>query len=334
MYTFINSLLKAEAYQHDTGDIKLVQTHISYVLLAGEYVYKIKKPVDFGFLDFSTLAKRKHYCTEEVVLNRRLCPDIYLEVVEIKELAGCYFMGGDKGVPVEYAVKMVRMPDERMMERVIGAGLFTAELVDALVETLIPFYQHAARGTEIDGFGSVDVVQANILENFTQSEPFVGCPSLSEEEYGKIRLYALDFLTRKNVFATRIREGWIRDCHGDLYSANICLADKIYIFDCIEFSRRLRCCDVASDIAFLAMDLDYHGLDELSERFVMKFAEKAADPGLWAVLNFYKCYRACVRGKIGLLTAHDPDVNEETRRGGLVQAARYFELAMSYAETP
>lgn len=332
MYKFIKSLLQPAAYPHATGEIKLVQTHISYVLLAGAYVYKIKKPVDFGFLDFSTLEKRKFYCEEELSLNRRLCPEIYLEVVPVKSKEGGYFLGGRDGVVVEYAVKMARMPEERMMNNIIAAAGLTGEMVDGIVDTLVPFYQRAAGGPEISEFGRANSVRANVQENFRQSEPFVGCPSLSGEEFATIRAYALDFLTRESVFDQRLKAGWVRDCHGDLYSANICLADKIYIFDCIEFSRRLRCCDVASDVAFMAMDLDYHGLPEMSARFVAGFVERIADPGLHAVLNFYKCYRACVRGKIGLLTAHDPDVDEGTKAAGLEQAARYFELAMRYAD--
>ncbi len=332
MYKFINSLLRAEAYPHDTGEIKLLQTHISYVLLAGNYVYKIKKPVDFGFLDFSTLAKRKFYCEEELSLNRRLCPEIYLDVVPVINSGENYFLGDHHGTIVEYVVKMVRMPEERMMGKVIDGGLLSGEIVDSIADTLVPFYRKAERGPEINTFGSVDSVRTNILENFSQSEPCVGCPSLSVEEYEKIRSYAENFLARESLFDKRINGGWIRDCHGDLYSANICLDDKIYIFDCIEFSRRIRCCDVASDVAFLAMDLDYYGLSELSERFVGRIMEKMADPDLLSVLNFYKCYRACVRGKIGLLTAHDPDVADETKAVGLAQATRYFELAMSYSD--
>jgi hypothetical protein len=329
--SFIDFLKHPAAYSHKTGEITLLQTHISYVLLAGDYVYKIKKPVDFGFLDFTTLAKRKYYCEEELRLNRRLCPDIYLEVVPIKRRGGNFYVGGDFGETVEYAVKMVRMPEERMMNNVISSGNLLPEMLDRIVDILVPFYQETVSVSEVNEAGSPDYVGRNFRENFQQTERFIDGPALSREHFTTICSYAEEFLTREEVFCQRQAEGRIRDGHGDLHSANICLADKVYIFDCIEFSRRLRYCDQASDVAFLAMDLDYHGLEQMSDRFVDNFSERVGDPGLHTMLNFYKCYRAYVRGKIGLFTAHAPEVDETTRATCLEQAGRYFKLAESYA---
>jgi hypothetical protein len=309
----------------------LLQTHISYVLLAGAYVYKIKKPVDFGFLDFTTLAKRKFYCEEELRLNRRLCPEIYLEVVPVKARGRKFYLGGDLGQPVEYAVKMVRMPEERMMNRLISAGNLTAEMLDRIIEVLGPFYRQAAAGAEVSKAGSPAAVGRNFRENFQQTEGLIDGRALSRPQFAKICAYAKDFLRRDEVFRQRQDEGRIRDGHGDLHSANICLAEQVYIFDCIEFNPRLRYCDVACDVAFLAMDLDYHGLEELAAYFIAGFVEQVADPGLFTMLDFYKCYRAYVRGKIGLFTAQAPEVDEATRAGSLEQAGRYFKLAERYA---
>ncbi|MDH5297948.1 MAG: hypothetical protein OEV91_02920 [Desulfobulbaceae bacterium] len=327
---FIQHLLQPSAYPHPAPEVKLVQTHISYVLLAGDFVYKFKKPVNFGFLDFTTLEKRQHFSGQELSLNRRLSPSIYLEQVTVNEAEGKLALNGS-GTEVEYGIKMVRMPEERMMANVIRRGELTAGMLDQIVATLVPFYEQAEGGEEIKPFGTARSVSVNVLENFEQTDSFVGCEALTRGQFDAIGSYARSFLGREELFEQRIAAGRIRDCHGDLYSANICLADQVYIFDCIEFNQRFRYCDVASDVAFLAMDLDFHGLPELSEHFINRFTAAASDPTLSPMLNFYKCYRAYVRGKIGLFTAHDPKVDEPTRQGCLAQAARYFKLAQQYA---
>lgn len=328
----IRFLLDPSVYPHGADSVELLQTHISYVLLAGEFVYKIKKPVDFGFLDFTTLAKRKHFCEQELVLNRRLCPTVYLDVVAITREGKGYGLAGS-GEPVEYAVKMVRLPEEGMMGQVIARGALDRFHLDRIIGVLEPFYAQARTGPEIDRYGSAEAVGRNVWENLQQLEPFVGCSAISREEYEALAAFARRFLTQEEIFAERIAAGRIREGHGDLYSANICLADEVYIFDCIEFNERFRCCDVASDVAFLAMDLDYHGLDELAAYFIDRFAADTRDAMLVQVLRFYKCYRATVRGKIGLLTGHEPEVDQAARQEALARAARYFVLARRYAVT-
>ncbi|MGV1100620.1 hypothetical protein ACUUL3_14585 [Thiovibrio sp. JS02] len=327
---FIRFLLTSEAYPHPAPEVKLIQTHISYVLLAGDFVYKIKKPVDFGFLNFTTLEKRKYFCEQELTLNRRLCPSLYLGLVAVNQEGEKFSLAGP-GSPVEYAVKMARMPEEKMMGRVIAQGKLSRETIDRIVALLVPFYQKAEGGSEIRKFGTSQAVSVNVLENFAQTSAFIGCPALSQEQYEAISAYARTFLAREELFASRIAAGRIRDCHGDLYSANICLDDPIHIYDCIEFNQRFRYCDVASDVAFLAMDLDYHGLSELSAYFIDSFSKAAGDESLKTMLNFYKCYRAYVRGKIGLFTAHAPEVDAATKATCLDQAKQYFALAERYA---
>ena len=329
---FIQALQQASAYPHPAPHIKLVQTHISYVLLAGDFVYKIKKPVNFGFLDFTTLDKRQHFCAEELRLNRRLCPALYLEVLPITQDGANIRLNGPGSV-IEYCVKMARMPEERMMGTIINNGQLTAAMLDGIVDLLVPFYQQAEGGEEIKAFGSAQAVSVNVLENFEQTTSFIGCPALSQAQFDQISAYAKSFLGREALFQQRMDAGKVRDCHGDLYSANICLAEQTYIYDCIEFNQRFRYCDVASDVAFLAMDLDFHGMTELSHHFINTFASRSNDSGLSELLNFYKCYRAYVRGKIGLFTAHAPEVDATTQAACLSQAKRYFELAARYAET-
>jgi len=330
--SYLDFLKDPGAYPHRPAKVTLLQTHISYVFLAGPYVYKVKKPVDFGFLDFTTLTKRKYYCEEELRLNRRLCPDIYLDVVAIKQKGDDFRLDGPGGRAVEYAVKMARLPEDGMMDKVIAAGNLTPEMVDRIVEILVTFYRNAEVGPEITAAGSRDAVAKNIRDNFQQTERFVGCPVLCADHFAKISAYAEEFLAKEELFRKRQDEGWIREGHGDLHSANICLGERIWIFDCIEFNPRLRYGDVAADVAFLAMDLDYRGQGRLSARFVDTFSERIGDPGLRTMLNFYKCYRAYVRGKIGLLTGQAAEVDEATRSAALGRAGRYFKLAVRYAE--
>jgi aminoglycoside phosphotransferase family enzyme len=326
---YIEALQQSDIYDHPAENIQLVQTHISFVLLAGDFVYKFKKPVDFGFLDFSTLEKRKYCCEQELLLNRRLCPDIYLGLVAITREGDGFALNGS-GKIVEYGVKMQRMPEEKMMVNLIQQGQVGRKQIDNLVDKLVPFYQQADRNEEIDGFGRAESVAVNVLENFEQTEGFIGGGAIDQDCFDRIADWSREFLSREVIFNARVRGGYIRDCHGDLYSANICLADKVYIYDCIEFNRRFRYCDVASDIAFLAMDLDFHGLQDLSVYCIDQFCERSDDTSLKNMLNFYKCYRAYVRGKIGLFTASDPAVDEGVKKSCIEAAEKYFALAEGY----
>lgn len=327
---YIQTLLAPASYDHSAAKVELVQTHISFVLLAGDFVYKFKKPVNFGFLDFSSLDKRKFCCQQELVLNRRLCPDIYLGLVAVTEEDGRYTLNG-AGEVVEYGIKMKRMPEDRMMANLIREGAVDKSHIDALVSILAGFYQRAETNAQISQFGTAAGVAVNVLENFEQTAGFIDQGALSRSQFEAISSYAKQFLAKEERFQCRIDGGYIRDCHGDLYSANICLADQIYIYDCIEFNQRFRYCDVASDVAFLAMDLDYHNLPALSARFIDGFIRATRDEGLRDMLDFYKCYRAYVRGKIGLFTAADPAVPAAVQAANTANAARYFMLAEQYA---
>ncbi len=329
---FLRALLQPGIYDHPVHEVELIQTHISWVILAGDYVYKFKKPVDFGFLDFSDLAKRHRCCEQELLLNRRLCPDIYLALIRVTIDAAAHFSLNGKGEVVEYGVQMKRMPEDRMMVHLIRDGQLTADHIEALATVLADFYQRAEHGEDIAGFGTASAVGVNVAENFEQTASFIGKGALSQEQYDSIVRYSHSFLANEALFQRRIDDGYIRDCHGDLYSANICLADKVYIYDCIEFNQRFRYSDIASDVAFLVMDLEFYGLDELARLFVDRFVQKTGDKGLIGMLNFYKCYRAYVRGKINVFTAADPAVDLATRSLCNRNAATYFRLAQRYAE--
>ncbi len=330
----IKDLLLPDAYPHKPRDIKLVQTHISYVFLVEDLVYKIKKPVDFGFLDFTSLEKRHYFCKREVELNRRLCGDVYVGVVPVVKEGKRYVFEG-KGEPLEWAVKMRRLPEEGMMGRLIAEKRLTQKHIDLLVKKLVPFYKTAATGPEVNKYGSLDTVSFNVEENFSQTNDFVG-KAISEYRYQHIVSWSRAFMQEKApLFEERIKEGFIRDGHGDLYSANICFDernDEVYVFDCIEFNDRFRCGDVAQDLAFLAMDLDFHGLQEFSSYFIDQYVAFSGDKKLYEILDFYKCYRAYVRGKIGCFTWTSQEVDPKVREESLNSAKRYFDLAFEYAK--
>ncbi|MGA8572569.1 MAG: hypothetical protein WBQ36_14665 [Desulfobaccales bacterium] len=328
------ALMDPAAYPEPTSRVLLVQTYISYVFLTDRFAYKVKKPVELEFLNFTTLRRRHHYLHEELLLNRRLCPDIYLEVLPItasRGLAPKVRLGG-RGQPVDYALKMARLPQERMMDEVADRGEISREHLDAIIARLAPFYAQAASNPRIDKFGEPAIVLYNHQENFSRIENLVG-PVISRKILDRIEKFALSFLSKhRALFLRRIREGRIRDCHGDLHMKNICLADQVYIFDCIEFNPRFRYGDVAADVDFLAMDLDFHGFREFSRHFVEHLARATADPDLLLMLDFYKCYRACVRGKIAAFTAQDPELAPQARTQAKELARAYFRLAGEYAE--
>jgi|UniRef100_A0A7C5AN12 aminoglycoside phosphotransferase family enzyme len=326
----VAALLDPGAYPETTGSVTLIQTHISWVFLTDRYAYKMKKPVNLGFLNFSTLRLRHHYLKQELVLNRRLCPEIYLAVLPVTQTKTGVRVGG-RGRPLEYLLQMVRLPQERMMDEVAHRGELTLEVMERLVAVLTSFYRNAATGPYISHYGEPGVIAYNHEENFAVMKKLVG-EFLSVAEFDTIRDFTRDFLlTQRKLLRKRLKEGRIRDCHGDLHMRNICLANGIYIFDCIEFNPRFRYGDVAADVAFLAMDLDFHGLSDFSRHLVEQFARASGDPDLFILIDFYKCYRACVRGKINALSAKAPEVPWMERERSRKLARAYFSLAYDYA---
>jgi aminoglycoside phosphotransferase family enzyme len=324
----IQSLLDPKVYSDPTPQVELVQTQISYVLLAGQYVYKIKKPVDMGFLNFTTLEKRLYFCKKEVELNQRLCRNTYLGVVPITREKG-YVLGG-KGEAVEYAVKMRRLPQEAMMDTLLKQNKVTTSMVEKLARILVNFHKKATTSEEIARLGGIDAVIKNTSENFEQTEEYFGM-IIKPETYQRIKTYTEDFIKdNRTLFLKRMAEGRVRDGHGDLHTAHVCFYKGVCIYDCIEFIDRLRYTDVAADIAFLAMDLDHYERQNLSEFFINSYVNQSKDKELLKLLNFYKCYRAYVRGKIGCLHYDDKYVSAEEKEKIAANARSYFKLAASY----
>jgi aminoglycoside phosphotransferase family enzyme len=325
----IQALLDPKAYPEPPERVELVQTQISYVFLAGEYVYKIKKPVDMGFLDYTTLEKRLYYCKKEVELNRRLSADVYLGVVPITKEKGRYVIGG-KGEAKEWAVRMRRLPQDAMMDVLLKQNKVTPAMVEKVAGLLADFHKKAATNEAITRLGGIEGVIQNTSENFDQTEKYFGI-IIEPETYRRIKTYTGDFIKANRVlFLKRMAEGRVRDGHGDLHAAHICFYKGISIYDCIEFIDRMRYTDVAADIAFLAMDLDHYGRQDLSGIFIDAYIRKSGDKEILKLLNFYKCYRAYVRGKVGCFQYDDKYISAAEKDNIAANARSYFKLAESY----
>ncbi len=298
---------------------ELIETHISWVLLGESLVYKIKKPVDFGFLDYTTLEKRKFYCEKEIELNSRLSKEIYLGVSSVVEKDGEIFIDEDGDI-IDYAVKMKRMPQDRMMNVLIENGKIKQSYIVSLAKKIADFHLKAETNEYISSFGSVETNRFNTDENFEQTKDAVG-EFLTAYQYNSIKEFTNRFYEERwSLFEKRIRDKRVKDCHGDLYSRNICIIDEstIYIYDCIEFNERFRYSDVASDVAFLLMDLENYSRYDLSELFFDRYVYFSKDRDIGEIINFYKIYRAYVRGKIAYFQSQKE------------QANLYFDLSFGY----
>jgi uncharacterized protein len=330
--SILKSLLKPDAYPEPTNKVEMVQTHVSWIFLTDTHAYKIKKPVDFGFLNFSTIDRRRFYCNEEVKYNRRLCPDIYEGVVELRQTPGGASFQGD-GQVIDYAVKMKRLPAERMLDRlVINNAVSVSELRD-VARVIAEFHRTALTSPAISEYGRLDRILYNWNENFEQTIAFENTTlPASEREY--IKRWVSSFTDQNTeIFDRRINKGFIRECDGDIHLENICLVDEVtYIFDCIEFNERFRCCDTAADVAFLLMDLDFRGRHDLSEEVIAAYHDASGDDEMLALIDFYKIYRAFVRGKTESFQASDMGIDQHIRAAATLKSIRYFRLARGYIE--
>jgi len=325
------ALLNPEIYPDHPKKVGFFETHISLLFFTGNYVYKVKKPVDFGFLDFTSLGKRKFFCEEEVRLNRRLSPEIYLGVVKITKHGDQISLDGP-GEVVEHAVRMKQMPEEFLMDKLLERGQVVPRMIEAVSEKLARFYSTAETSDVIKSFAKPERVKQDTDENFEQTEKYIDL-TVSKDAYTEIRDRTNQFLRAQvEIFYRRIAADRIRDCHGDLRLEHIFWGDEISIFDCIEFNERFRYTDVAADIAFLAMDLDYHGREDLSEHLIRTYIGKSGDQDLMKVLDFYKCYRAYVRGKVESFRLDDPNIPEKEKKEALQRAKKYFNLSQRYAQ--
>lgn len=319
-------------YPEKTNSVERKQTHISNVFLTDNFVYKIKKPVNFGFLNFEDLEKRKFYCNEEVRLNKRLCPEIYLGVVPITKTENGLEIEGD-GEAVEYAVKMKRMPEEAIMKKRLENDEIEYQDIKRISKKLSCFYQNAERSEEINSYGSIENIKNATDENFEQTKKYVG-DIFNPEKYEFIKNATNRFYEDKQgLFEQRIKRGRIVAYHGDLHSGNIFVDGKnICIFDCIEFNKPFRFGDIAGDIGFLAMDLEFMDKCYLSKYLIKEYVDLTNDYNIYTILDFYKCYRAYVRAKISAFMQDDENIAKERKNELREDARKYFELAYRYAK--
>jgi aminoglycoside phosphotransferase family enzyme len=327
----VATLLRPDAFAHRSDHLELHETHISWVILAGPFAYKIKKPVDLGFLDFTSRERRVQDCDDEVRLNRRLCPDVYLGVLNIVARDGAYFIGG-AGEAYEPVVWMRRLPSDGMLPVLLERGTVTPDLIRQIARRLAVFHSEAATGPGVDEYGSPETIRANWNENFAQIAPVVG-RTLTADVLSALESFVARFQAeQRGLIERRVRTGRIREGHGDLHAASICVEDtRVHLFDCLEFAPRFRCSDVAAEVAFLAMDLDRYGRSDLGAAFVDAYVQHAGDQELPRLLNFYKAYRAVVRGKVASLRLLEDDLSRAGAAAVADEARAYFALANRYA---
>ena len=318
-------------YAEPTTTVEVRETHISLVFLTDHQAYKIKKPLRLGFLDFSTLDQRRFYCEQELILNRRLSSGVYLEVVTLRQ-SNQHYIFGDHGQVVEYALKMRRLPADRSMEALLHRDELTPETVQAVARQLALFHANHPLPASSESYGTLEQVRADWEENFAQTADAIGC-TLSEHTYRAIQEAVNTFTSRRvDWFAERVQEGRIRDCHGDLRAEHIYFEPgQMQIIDCIEFNQRFRFIDVGSEVAFLAVDLERLGAPAMAHQFVRAYVRYSKDTSMYRLLDFYRCYRAYVRGKvtsIRLQASPPAELRSQLRR----RAESYFTLAARYAE--
>jgi aminoglycoside phosphotransferase family enzyme/predicted kinase len=312
-------------YPGAASRVEVRETHISLVFLTDDLVYKIKKPVELGFLDFRTLSDRRRFCLREVELNRRLSKGVYMDVVDIREDASGRLTLGGEGETVEHAVRMARLPDEANLASLLDRKPLDDTRLAALGDVLAEFYASAQRGENIDAFGQPELIRVNTEENFEQIGPYVP-GRLDSAKWDFIREVSRSFLAdHEDILRHRVREGRIRDGHGDLRADHIYFHNGVQVIDCIEFNERFRYGDAALDLAFLVMDLDRLGHGRTGRRLLSAYARTARDPEVYALLDFYAAYRALVRLKVACFSL------ERAGDEALREAKRYLELAYRYA---
>ncbi len=360
--TLLTALARPSAFPFAISSdnvIPVVQTHASAVLLTPKVVYKLKKPKNYGFFDYSTPALRRHFCIQEVRLNSRLAPHVYLGVAPVLAFAHDTWRFGptlpvdevpepgnlcEGGKVVDYAVVMVHLPDEATLAARIRNDTISPASLQEVARYLAKFHTSTRTDERIASFGMLDNVRLNWEENFEQMRPYVG-RTLDADIYRHITTYVQRFMRdRAALFAERIRDGRIRDCHGDLRLQHVYIFDeamasgseqsRLAILDCIEFNERFRYSDVAAEVAFLAMELDNANRSDLGQVFVDEYIQATGDETMGEMLPFYMCYRACVRGKVTSFQLDGTEVPEAQRSTAQQEANEFFRLAAHYAAGP
>lgn len=321
------ALCEPSAYPHTPQRVLHLETHISHVFLTGPWAYKIKKPLNLGFLDFSNLEKRQRYCAEELRINRRLAPELYLDVVAISGTADRPQVEG-KGAPIEYAVKMQQFSQEGMLERVLERGELSGELVDTIALQVAQFHAGLPPAALETAFGTPASVTGPARQNFEQLAPLIDSTEQRAMLDGLRRWSEAQADLLEEALAARKRDGFVRECHGDLHLGNMVLVDgRVRIFDAIEFNPELRWIDVINETAFLVMDLTQRARADLAWRFLNGYLEHTGDYAGARLLRYYIVYRALVRAKVAALRAAQPGQSAAQRKTLHAKVGAHLRLA-------
>lgn len=330
--SIIQAMQSAEFYDHEVTEITMLQTHISWVFLTGEYAYKVKKPMDFGFLNFTELSQRQHFCEEEIRLNKRLANDVYIGTVRITGTLSKPTLNGD-GEAIEYAVKMHQFEQSQLADNLLSSKKLDSQHIDSIADQAANFHQSIRISGTDSELGTADSVNAPVIQNFDQLDPLIKDPdaitqlarlrSWSESEFSKI----------SSILQQRKESGFVRECHGDMHLGNMALINKqITIFDGIEFNDEFRWIDVMSEVAFLFMDLFDRKQKPFAYRFLNRYLEHTGDYEGIQVLRFYLVYRAMVRAKIASFTLLTPNLSEADQIKAMQQYSSYSNLAESFTQ--
>lgn len=328
----ITQMLSKDFYPHPvTEPIELIQTHISFVLLTGKYAYKVKKPMNFGFLDFSTLEKRHFFCQEELRLNRRLAPNLYLQVLGITGDRDRFEFSEDN--VTEYAIQMVQFPQENLLINVFERNELTLDQVRDIGKQLANFHAKAETSDRISSFGTATGLKAVADDNYACTDKYIGLAQ-TQTQLEQTRGYTdRCFIDNADLFSDRLAQGKIRECHGDLHLKNICLVDnEVQIFDCIEFNEPFRNTDVLYDAAFLVMDLQYRGRRDLANAFLNTYLELTNDYRGVLLLPLFCSMRAYIRAKVTSFLLDDPNIPEPVKETAKQEASDYYNLAYQYTQ--
>jgi uncharacterized protein len=326
------ALLRPEAYPHPVeteGGVQVVETHISWIFLTGRFAYKLKKPIDLGFLDFSTLARRHHCCLEELRLNRRLCPDLYLDVLPVNSSNGAYRIGAS-GPVVDYVVQMVQFDRRFELDRLLMADRLTIEMVGSIAAIVAGFHRTTPAADQATAFGSPEVLLMPMLENLERTGQLIHSPA-EVTALSALREWTLEEHRRlEPTLRQRKMSGFVRECHGDMHTGNMVMRDtRIEIFDCIEFNPRLSIIDVMSDAAFLFMDLQHSGRRHLAWHFLNAYLVGTGDYAGLRVLRLYCTYRAMVRAKVTAIRLSQ-EIDAERQKVILEEHRSYLSLALEF----
>lgn len=331
----IEQMLQPEFYPHPvTTPIHLIQTHISYVLLTGDFAYKLKKPVNFGFLDYSTLEKRHHFCQEELRLNQRGAADLYVQVLTVTQTGDRYQFGGD-GEPADYVIQMRQFPESCLFSDLLAQGDLTEDLLIQLAGVLVAYHQQGAIDDHIRSYGEATQIRQAFDENYEQSQRYVGVAQ-TQTQLDETKAYTDRFFAdHADWFADRVAHNWVRECHGDSHLGNVALWNgTIYLFDCIEFNEPFRFVDTMFDLAFLVRDLDAAGRSDLSNVVLNAYIEQMGDWEGLQVLPLYLSRQAYVRAKITSFLLDDPAIPAADKQTAAETAALHYRLAWDYTRSP